>query len=470
MKRTRVEVNEERRILAGLITSTPFLKELRTVIDPSLFEANYCRLVCEWVFDFYDRISEAPGQAIEDIYLRNRHTIKDEDDLDTVASFLRRLSEDWDHKHIHSVEYSADQAVNYFKGQSLKKLSAEIQRGVDAGKPDVVETLIAQYRRVERLTSSGTRMLFDAATLRKAFTEDDTVLFKLPGDFGTLVGPVRRGDFIAFAAPPKRGKTFNMIDFACAGLSSNLKVLIFNLEMSHLQYVSRVWKNISGQASTDTTIQSWTYDSRAEELEPLERHFPKVDLGSNLEETMRTARLYYRGGDLRVLSFPPSTASVATLNSELDKLEAFENYIPDLILVDYADLLVPDKPTEYRHQLNEIWLGLRSLALTKDIAIVTGSQQNKQSMKGEGDETNIAEDYRKLAHVTKLFVLNQSKVEKRLGLMRVSMPIAREDAPDHGEVVLVQGLAAGSSTLESVFRSRIRNYDGITQATDDGED
>ena len=109
------------------------------------------------------------------------------------------------------------------------------------------------------------------------------------------------------------------------------------------------------------------------------------------------------------------------------------------------------------------------MALDRDIAVVTASQQNKDSMKRDGDETNIAEDYRKLAHVTKLIVLNQSKTEKKLGLMRAIMPIAREDAPDHGEVVLVQGLAAGSSTLESVFRSRIRNYADITSIQDEDE-
>lgn len=469
MRRTKVEVNEERRILSGLITSTPFLQELRGVIDPTLFEANYCRVVCEWVFEFYDRISAAPGQAIEDIYLRNRKTLREEEDLDTIASFLRRLSEDWDHRHVHSVEYSADQAVAYFKSQSLKKLSKEISRGVESGQIEVVEGLIAQYRRVERLTASGTRVLHDTKTIRKAFSEEDEVLFRLPGDFGTMVGPVRRGDFIALAAPPKRGKTFNLIDFATGALPTGLRVLIFNLEMRHLQFVARTWRNISGFAKEDTTIQSWTFDSRSEELEPMERHFRGV-IPKDIEAIQKTARMYYRGGDLRILSFPPRSATVSVLEAELDKLEAYENWVPDVVVIDYADLAQPEKQQDYRHALDSIWLGLRSMALDRDIAVITASQQGRRTLKGEGDETDVAEDYRKLAHVTKLIVLNQNKVEKKLGLIRAIMPIAREDAPDHGECVLIQGLAAGSSTLESVFRSRIRNYTDITSVQDEDEE
>lgn len=470
MKRTRVEVNEERRILAGLITSTPFVQELRDVIDPSLFEASYCQVVCRWIFEYWDVQKEAPGRAIEDLYVANRKQIKDEDELDTLSSFLRRLSEDWDHKHIHSVEYSSSKAVNYFKLQSLKRLSKEIQKGLEAGDHVGVETAISKYRRIERLTASGTNMLQDVATVRKAFMSEDEVLFSLPGDLGEMVGPVRRGDFIAFAAPPKRGKTFNLIDFATAGLAAGLKVVYFNLEMSHLAFVNRAHRNLHGKAKKETTIESWTFDERSEELEPVTRVFPGVD-PRDLQSDLATANIYYRQGNMRVFSYPPRSAKVSTMDAELERLETYENYVPDLVVIDYLDLAQPENEKEYRHALDSIWLAGRSMALSRNNVVLSASQQNKESMKREGDETNIAEDYRKLAHVTKLIVLNQTKTEKRLGLIRASMPIAREDdTASFGEVVLVQGLAAGTSCLESIFRSRIRNYESITNEADEDDE
>ena len=60
--------------------------------------------------------------------------------------------------------------------------------------------------------------------------------------------------------------------------------------------------------------------------------------------------------------------------------EKQDGFVPDLIVVDYADLIVPESRGEFRHQQNEIWKGLRRLSQEKgEPLVITASQSDAKS-------------------------------------------------------------------------------------------
>ena len=136
----------------------------------------------------------------------------------------------------------------------------------------------------------------------------------------------------------------------------------------------------------------------------------------------------------------------------LDSWEVFEGFIPDVIVIDYADNLAPENTREeYRHQQNRTWKMLRGLSPERHCLVVTATQANTASY----DQTtltmkNFTEDKRKYAHVTGMFGLNQSTEEKRAGLMRLNSLVMREDefyAED--EVNVAQAIWKGAPLLFS---------------------
>tara|TARA_R100000152_G_C6716123_1_gene142835 strand:+ start:118 stop:708 length:591 start_codon:yes stop_codon:yes gene_type:complete len=88
-------------------------------------------------------------------------------------------------------------------------------------------------------------------------------------------------------------------------------------------------------------------------------------------------------GTLIIKEYPTKSASVQTLKNHIEKLRK-RGIEPDMILVDYADLLRPTRSSsEKRHELEETYEGLRGLAQTYEIPIWTASQTNRGGLNAE---------------------------------------------------------------------------------------
>ncbi len=125
---------------------------------------------------------------------------------------------------------------------------------------------------------------------------------------------------------------------------------------------------------------------------------------------------------LRIASFPAHSITISELEKEIDHLKDKEGFIPDVIVIDYADLLAPEVKGDHRNVIDDIWKNLRRIAEERDCLVVTGSQSNRSSMeKAKIDEWDTAEDIRKLAHVTLMMVLDQTPKEKEVGVMRIGL-------------------------------------------------
>ena len=105
-----------------------------------------------------------------------------------------------------------------------------------------------------------------------------------------------------------------------------------------------------------------------------------------------------------------------------------EEGIPDIVVIDYADILKMDVPgLDKRDQINGTWKQLRALSQSLHCLVVTATQSDASSYKMETIQMgNFSEDKRKHAHVTGTVGLNQTKEENRLGVMRLNWIVARE--------------------------------------------
>jgi len=178
----------------------------------------------------------------------------------------------------------------------------------------------------------------------------------------------------------------------------------------------------------------------------------------HMEEAKKIAHSFFveKKRNFRLSTHANNTLTVSKIRSILSVWEKTDGFIPDMVVVDYADLLVPERRMEFRHEQNEIWKNLRGLSEEKYCLLITATQtdaasyeQNKLRLK------NFTEDKRKYGHVTAMYGLNQDKDsrEKRLGILRLNEIVIREgDFAVGNEVVILQNLKRGRPFIGSFFK------------------
>jgi hypothetical protein len=125
-------------------------------------------------------------------------------------------------------------------------------------------------------------------------------------------------------------------------------------------------------------------------------------------------------GTLIIKEYPTKSASVSTLKNHIEKLRK-RGIEPDMILVDYADLLRPPRATgEKRHELEETYEGLRGLAQSYEIPCWTASQTNRGGLNAEViTMESISEAFNKCFVADFIFSLSRTVQDKQANKGRI---------------------------------------------------
>lgn len=169
------------------------------------------------------------------------------------------------------------------------------------------------------------------------------------------------------------------------------------------------------------------------------------------EKEMRAFFEKYRRR-FKLISYPPETLTKEEIKSCLDEWERKDDFVPDVVIVDYADLMYA-RAEQFRHRQDAIWKGLRGISQERHCLVLTATQADAASYKsGRLSLSNFSEDKRKYAHVTAMWGLNQDPAgrEKKLGILRINELVIREgEYSVDSEVKVLQDLRIGRPFLES---------------------
>ena len=429
---------------------------------------------------------------------------------------LPSLSDEYEEESFN-VDYLLQQTLKYFKERRLEIHHQTIETLLDKGEVEEAERLACDFSPVSIGAENDLDLSSPIALERvsKAFTMSAEVLIKYPGALGRLWNEqlVREG-FVALMATEKRGKTFTLLDLAIRGYRQGRHVAFLQAgDMSENQQLKRIcvylarrsdrkkyckehWQTlpdcIHNQRNTCTKedrecdfgvferipekeiremqlsdlVDIYEQDSdycpctTCDEYEFNKWGVPwikKIDeMGPlTIEEGQKEIEKFFikHKRKFKLSTYTDGTLSVNQIKAQLDLWEKQDGFVPDIIVVDYADLLTTDVRMEFRHQQNAIWKGLRNLSQEKHCLVLTATQADAASYESNRLRMkNFSEDKRKYAHVTAMYGLNQDKDgrEKTLGLMRVNEIVVREEEfLSTNEVTVVQDLKRGRPFLGS---------------------
>lgn len=450
--RKKIDLSDERNLIIGLITSNKLAREIIPIFDHKLLQSPYAKIISRWIVEYWYEYEKVPEKDIQEIYNHKRHKINNEEELELVSSFLEKLNEDW--QKITNIDYIIKQSIKYLKKQSLKKLKEKLEACIEDENFLDAESLIANYKRIEQKSIEGVSILTDCEKIKNSFIEKNDKLFRLPGCLGEITGDFLRGDLVAFLSVMGRGKTWWQIYLSIVSMYYGYRVIFFSLEMPINQIVRRFWQAIKSRPRKDKEIEI-PYFSKIDDkyiIKSKKVKFDGIDVNT-IEDDQKTFKKYFRNGDIKIISLPANSATVNDISMHIDNMEYYNNYIPDIIIIDYADIIVSDNNRmEYRHTIDNIWKGLRRLAQDRNSLVASASQGTRAGFTRDVGEGDIAEDIRKLAHVSKMIAINQNQEEYKKSVVRISQLKERDGRRDWRKAVVLQNLSCGRPYLDSKFK------------------
>jgi replicative DNA helicase len=188
-------------------------------------------------------------------------------------------------------------------------------------------------------------------------------------DIDELLGGLHRGDLIVLAARPSVGKSALAASIAYQVGSADGRVSIFSLEMGRDQYAQRL-------AAIDSGIN----------LHGLRHgHMRMVELEAYMQTLGRLAGLPIAISDA-------AGASVRDIRARILR-RAAKDGAPDLVIIDYLQLMVGSRDESRQQEVSDISRGLKTLARELDVPILALSQLSR-AVEGRTSHVPMLSDLR----------------------------------------------------------------------------
>ncbi len=445
MRRKKIDGRLERRFLIAMITSKSFLASAAPFLDPELFQATFVRRVVRWCVEYWEKYSDAPGRSIEAIFRSWVETEEqDESEVKLIEDLLGELSVEADQDESLNVQYLLDELGRYLSIRKLGRLQETVEGYLIQGQCEEAVREVTEFTSVRLGQGQGFDPLRDHSVWERAFAEPAEPLFTFGGDAGRFLNrALVRDGLLGIQGPEKRGKTYACLEFALRALQSRRRVAFFEVgDLSEAQIMLRLGTRLTGQPRYKDQLGEIEVpvkirrekDSDGKEDIEVETQTRTCDRTVNRRSAIRACRRFIRRcGFGKVSHFmvsihPNDSINVKGIEGILERWQHELEFVPDLVVIDYADILAPEKGRkDARDQVNDTWKALRRMSQERHCLVIAPTQAAARSYDADVQSmTHFSEDKRKLAHVTAMLGLNQRPEEKERGLMRFNWIVLRE--------------------------------------------
>lgn len=438
---------------------------VRNLIPLSLWERFY-KEIAGACSTYWENYRCPPGEHFTDLIEDLCESVPDS------AAIFRRLAESMRETYAGTnKQFVLDQATKFVRTQKLKSAIVEAVEHLTGDDYNEASKVLREgMESGAQLLDYGTRLSDTPGMLSFLDHQSDCILTGIKELDRRDMGPERKTIHV-FVGLMGRGKSWWLIHLGKQALLQRLRVVHITLEMSAEKLQQRYCQSLFAMSKRPETLSAIEFETdelgRFLEFQPQEEFSrPSFrDKGIRKELTKRLDRMRYK--NLIIKQFPTNMLTIADLTAYLDSLWVAERYAPDLLILDYADLMHKDPRRELRHELKALYEDLRGLAVSRNMAVATASQSNRE---GESARTisnkHVAEDISKLQTADKSITYSQTKEEKRLGLARLFTAKNRDDGD--GQMILIsQNYTIGQFVVSSA-KMMDQYWDALKDDFEDG--
>ena len=402
--------NIQRGILYLLKTNRDFYLQIVNLVKPEYFEFPAHAKIYEAVTRYYKQYHKLPTDdfIIEDVkkHLGDRESVSDYQD---EIIYINRL----DHKIIDNPEYILDLIETFAKKEEMKSAIAQSIDLIRQDRVEEVEELVRSALKVSRDIDTGQDYFRDLGDrYERVFNEEVVPKFKtvLPTLNDSLEGGLGAKELALVIAPPGVGKSLYLVNQGVAAMKQGKKVLYISLEMGEDKIAQR-------------------FDSIMSLLPQGQLKTPGSQL--SLKNRLEIFKDEFSGCDLVIKEFPSTQGNVNTIRNLMVQLRNHEDFVPDVLIVDYLELLRPirDQQAEYEAQ-QTIARELRGVAMEYGILVWSATQTNRMGRKVKIiTDAELGDSYGKIRTCDFPISLHQTEEEYDNNQMRCFVVKSRNGRP-----------------------------------------
>ena len=329
-----------------------FADRMMEVLDVEFLEFKHLQIFVEKIFNYKSKYGTQPSHDTMKTVVRSQ--LEDENEIlqkQIREYFAYALS---DIKILESAEFVKDTALEFCRKQKLREAMIKSTTLLQKCSFDEISVLINDALKAGADSDFGYDYIKDfekrfELSTRNSITTGWEKIDQITGGGGG------RKELGVVIAPTGVGKSMVLVHLGATAVKAGMTVVHYTLELA------------------DTVIAN-RYDSCITGIRLNEVKERKSDIKKVLDGV---------DGTLIIKEYPTKTATTNTIRAHLEKLKQ-QGIIPDMIIVDYADLLrTLSARNEKREELETIYEDLRAIMQENNCVGWTASQTNRTGLNQE---------------------------------------------------------------------------------------
>ena len=371
------------KVLSSLLTHKEFLQNINDILSEEYFDNQAHRWIIGEILNYYEQYHTTPTMEVLKVEMKK---VSNEVLQLSIKEQLREAYKASD----EDLEYVEKEFSSFCKNQQLKKALLNSVDLLNSGDFESIRGLIDNALKAGAEKNIGHEYLKDTEA---RYREESRTIVPTPwGKFNDLMqGGLGNGDFGLVFGNPGGGKSWTLVAIGGFAVKMGFNVLHYTLELGE-DYVGRRYDAFFTGKPVDT----------------LNKNRDKVD------EVIKELP-----GQLIIKEYAPGQATINTIRGHIQKCTDLD-FKPDLIIIDYVDLLSSKKRTQDRKgEIDDIYVSTKGLAKELQLPIWSVSQVNRAGAKDdviEGDKA--AGSYDKIMITDIAISLSRKKEDKVNGTGR----------------------------------------------------
>ena len=469
---TTIDPGLEADLLTLMCWNGEHAEAVMRVMPHELFSTPTFRMVAKAAQDYISRYAKAPGVHLEQLLPAARRRGAEGEMLQEALVGMR------DQHALLNIQYLLD-SLDDFAG--LRMVEEAAKKALDhAINGKLTEAREALSVPVAASHASDPEISFNDLRFDKFLRDtDDVIDIGIPPLKDLGIG-LQRGTMTMLIAAAKRGKSWFLIHVGRTALRKGHSVLHISLENSAKMTAKRYMQCMTGMVTTAP--------DKGEAAEPIivtrlqrddnyraigvyvqdAKSQRRLVLGESTFPSAESAYHKIKGSDnnnLVVKHFPHGSLTTQGLASYINTLKQTRGFVPDVLIVDYPDLMKHAEKESARMGLGNTFASLRGLAVTHNLALATVTQGNRQSSQAKRVTPDmVAEDWSKIGTADLVFAYSQTEEEAVYGLARLGV-VASRNTEDGFEVLMTQDYRTGQfckdgARLNATLNTALKEFTG----------
>lgn len=444
--------DEERTLITAMILHSPVLERIagRLGKKEKCFRSRWANTVSQWCLEYFRRYGKAPRKSIHHLFEKYAATGADKESIELIANFLDGLSQDViSQAKDMNEQFIVDMASDYFGKVRLERLQQDLEAALERSDRAAAEEALKTYEPIAFGAGDWTDPT-DTQSISEALSmEEHQSVIQFRGALGEFLSPYfERDAFISFVGPEKSGKSFWLMEVAWQAMLQHRRVLYYVIgDMSQHQVMRRLLCRALRRPLRPKTLEipyQMIREGKNVRLRSKTKEFKNPITVKRAVEGMQEILQKTGAVESRLRLKCCGAGEISASQIEQDvRDEVRKGWVPDAVVLDYADLLAPEliaKGWDFRHQQNESWKVMRRISQNNHLLFVTGTQAAATSYGATLiRKSDFSEDKRKNAHVTGMLGINQMSEEKKQCIYRLNWVFLRDGGWTDSEVVHTAG-------------------------------